>query len=58
MNTFEPPKNGKVERSGQRVAKPNGERAKPAPAHAAGLEHRQILAALRALKRGDRKSVV
>jgi HAMP domain-containing protein/CheY-like chemotaxis protein len=46
MNTFETPKNGKAARS----KKPNGTTtAAPPPV----LDHRQILAALRAFKRGD-----
>ena len=54
MNTFDTPKNGKATRGRSKSA--NGaahgtsdERSAAPP----GLEHRQILAALRAFKRGD-----
>jgi HAMP domain-containing protein/CheY-like chemotaxis protein len=51
MNTFETPKNGKAARS-KKSSGTNGARPPAAPA-APALDHRQMLAALRAFKRGD-----
>src|SRR5258706_15802189 len=55
MNTFEPPGNDKSDRDkdkGGKTKRSNGVSSGPTP-QAPALEHRQILAALRAFRRGD-----